>query len=145
MDPAGASVAESAVPRLVPRRAVRQEGRRERSVVRGRLEYPEHRLAHQERPERLLGHLGSHSGCRRADIELRIEGAWLVLTVRDDGKGLDVSLASQGNGLLSMRRRAKGLGGKLDIASYNGKGTTLTLRIPHSVQRLRIEGDRSLQ
>jgi len=32
--------------------------------------------------------------------------------------------------LISMRKRAEGLGGQLQIASEPGAGTTLTVRIP---------------
>jgi signal transduction histidine kinase/ligand-binding sensor domain-containing protein len=92
-----------------------------------------------------VNNLARHSGCQRAEIALRIDGAWLVLRVSDDGKGLAASTADHGNGLLSMRRRAESLGGGLDIVSENGKGMTLTLKVPYRIQRLRRESESRFQ
>jgi ligand-binding sensor domain-containing protein/two-component sensor histidine kinase len=92
-----------------------------------------------------VNNIARHSDCQLADIELSIAGEWLVLKVRDNGKGLDIDQVSQGNGLSSMRRRAQSLGGKIDITSDNGNGTTLTLTIPHRIQRIPIETERSFQ
>jgi signal transduction histidine kinase len=71
-----------------------------------------------------------HSACTEAEIDFRIEGGWLVLKLSDNGKGLDLTHESEGQGLLSMRQRAKKLGGELEIRSPNGQGTTVTLRVP---------------
>ena len=51
-----------------------------------------------------------HSGCTSVLIDFKVERSWLVLTVRDDGRGFDFEKASEGQGLLSMTRRARGLG-----------------------------------
>jgi len=71
-----------------------------------------------------------HSGCAHAVIELRVEGHWLELSVSDDGKGIDVTTADEGQGLVSMRRRAEGFGGKLEIDSAQVSGTTVRLKVP---------------
>ena len=71
-----------------------------------------------------------HSGCSRVDIDLRVEGSRLVLTLADNGVGFDTSLESEGQGLMSMRRRAHRLKGTLEIASSAGAGTTVRLSIP---------------
>ena len=49
---------------------------------------------------------------------------------RDDGRGFDLEKASEGQGLLSMTRRAGRLGGELRIDSKPGKGTEICLRVP---------------
>jgi ligand-binding sensor domain-containing protein/two-component sensor histidine kinase len=71
-----------------------------------------------------------HAECTHAAIELRIEAGWLVLKLSDNGQGFDVARASEGNGLASMRRRAKNLGGELEVISHPGSGTTVVLRAP---------------
>jgi signal transduction histidine kinase len=71
-----------------------------------------------------------HSQCSRVEIDLRVEGSRLVLTVGDNGKGFDPSLESEGQGLTSMRRRAQRLKGTLAIAARAGIGTTVVLTIP---------------
>jgi signal transduction histidine kinase len=71
-----------------------------------------------------------HSGCAEADLDLRTEPGALVLRVHDNGRGFDASATPGGHGLISMRKRAEGLGGALQIATEPGAGTTLTVRIP---------------
>jgi ligand-binding sensor domain-containing protein/signal transduction histidine kinase len=72
-----------------------------------------------------------HSGCGRAEIEMRIEGPWLMLKIADNGQGIANARFSEGNGLMSMRRRAESLGGKIDVASGDGGGTTIVLKVLH--------------
>jgi len=71
-----------------------------------------------------------HSECAHVEIELRIERSWLVLRVSDDGRGFDPAQPSEGQGLVSMKRRAVGLGGKLEITSGQGAGAEIMLRVP---------------
>jgi signal transduction histidine kinase len=77
-----------------------------------------------------LNNVVRHSKCARAAIEFQIERSWLVLTVRDDGRGFNLEEASEGQGLLSMTRRAARLGGEVRIDSKPGNGTTIYFRVP---------------
>jgi signal transduction histidine kinase len=77
-----------------------------------------------------VNNIARHSACARADVELDIAGDWLKLKLSDDGRGFDVTSASDGNGLASMRRRARNLGGILEIASRPSEGTTVILKAP---------------
>ena len=52
------------------------------------------------------------------------------LEIKDDGTGFDESKIKPGNGLYNMRKRAEELGGKLEVQSETGKGTSVTLLIP---------------
>jgi signal transduction histidine kinase len=56
----------------------------------------------------------------------------VILKVSDNGKGFDSAEDSDGHGLVSMRERAKALGGDLEVISTNGDGTTVTLIAPLS-------------
>ncbi|HMG33455.1 MAG TPA: two-component regulator propeller domain-containing protein [Blastocatellia bacterium] len=71
-----------------------------------------------------------HASCTKTEIELRIEAGWLVLNLRDNGTGFEPQRDNEGNGLESMRARAKRLGGRLDVTSPRGEGTALALRVP---------------
>jgi two-component sensor histidine kinase len=71
-----------------------------------------------------------HSRCSRVDIDLRLSGLRLSLEVADNGAGFDASIEREGQGLVSMRRRALRLNGTLEISSDGGVGTRLTLNIP---------------
>jgi signal transduction histidine kinase len=93
-----------------------------------------------------INNMARHSGCKRAEIDLRHYRDGLVLRIQDDGKGM--AAANGGHGLASMRARATGLGGDIAIASQPAQGTTITLRIPTTGARTRrrntiqMDGDR---
>ena len=64
----------------------------------------------------------------------RREGDDLVLTVSDDGPGMQATGATGGVGLANMRARLATLHGrraKLDLASPPGGGTVATVRLPY--------------
>ena len=71
-----------------------------------------------------------HSGCAAAEIEFRAGAEELFLKLSDDGRGFDTARSSAGHGLASMRERTEALGGRLDVLSRPGQGTTLTFTIP---------------
>jgi len=71
-----------------------------------------------------------HARCSKVDMRLSIEGHWLRLQVRDDGCGFDPAREAEGNGLDSMRERARRLGGVVEIESLPGDGTLMALEIP---------------
>ncbi len=88
-----------------------------------------------------INNLVKHSECREVMLDLEVESDWLNLRMNDDGRGFDPALAKArtgmlssemkgGNGLASMRRRARELGGELKIETGAGQGTTLLLRLP---------------
>jgi signal transduction histidine kinase len=77
-----------------------------------------------------VNNMVKHSGLTRAEIEFRIADGNLVLRVSDNGKGFDTNGESDGHGLMSMRERTTALGGKMEIVSVPGEGTTITLRAP---------------
>ena len=58
--------------------------------------------------------------------------AWLILTVADDGRGIDVA-APRGNGIQGMQERVQALGGKCQLEGAVGQGTVLRVNIPVSI------------
>jgi ligand-binding sensor domain-containing protein/signal transduction histidine kinase len=88
-----------------------------------------------------INNIVRHSRCKMAQIELKIEGAWLVLTVADNGKGFDPIQVSEGNGLVSLRRRASSLGGESSVSSRPGDGTTIRVKIPRGDHIRSASGD----
>src|SRR2546430_3668758 len=79
-----------------------------------------------------VNNVARHSKCTEAQIELRIETRSLTMKVAANGAGFDPAQIVEGQGLASMRARAKGLGGKLQIISNDDSGTTILLRVPLS-------------
>jgi signal transduction histidine kinase len=71
-----------------------------------------------------------HGRARTISVQLRdSNGVWLRVT--DDGDGFDLSAprSSQSFGLTSMRERAESLGGRFDISSTPGAGTTIEVGV----------------
>ncbi|HKE27693.1 MAG TPA: two-component regulator propeller domain-containing protein [Bryobacteraceae bacterium] len=78
--------------------------------------------------------IARHSNCTEASAELRIHNEELILRVSDNGlksRTLEAGCRTNGgNGIASMKRRAKSLGGSLDLKSEAGKGFALVLHAP---------------
>jgi signal transduction histidine kinase len=71
-----------------------------------------------------------HSDCSQVAIDFLVEHSVLRLQIKDNGKGIDTDLQAEGQGLRSMKRRAAALGGKLEIDSQAGEGTTVRFELP---------------
>jgi signal transduction histidine kinase len=79
-----------------------------------------------------LRNLKKHSGVREALVNLRQTDDRLEVSVRDRGRGFNPSdlRQSKGIGIRSMEERARQLGGKFEIYSVPGKGTSLEAWVP---------------
>lgn len=83
----------------------------------------------------LLWNVLKHAHTREADVSLRHSGDYLEAIIRDQGIGFDVSASRRPSqqgafGLLNIRERIAPLGGRFDIASAPGQGTSATLVVP---------------
>jgi len=70
-----------------------------------------------------------HARASRVDVTLAARGERVVLTVRDDGRGLPDPLGPT-VGLAGMRERALLVDAELDVRSEPGAGVTVTLAVP---------------
>ncbi|MDF3935484.1 PAS domain-containing sensor histidine kinase [Pseudomonas citronellolis] len=73
-----------------------------------------------------------HAQAHTVELALRVEGAELCLSIGDDGRGFDTEAAWRGSsfGLVGMRERVLMLGGRLEIDSLPGEGSSLRVRVP---------------
>ena len=71
-----------------------------------------------------------HSGASRAVVSLDHGGGELVLTVRDDGKGITGPPREEATGITGMRERAMLIGARLTVRSKPGSGTEVSLEVP---------------
>jgi signal transduction histidine kinase len=55
---------------------------------------------------------------------------YIELEVSDNGQGFDPVRGSYGHGIASMRERAAGLGGQMNLDSQPGAGTSVTVSLP---------------
>jgi diguanylate cyclase (GGDEF)-like protein/PAS domain S-box-containing protein len=86
----------------------------------------------------LITNAVKHAGAARLEVRLERAADALVLTVADDGRGMsaeraDEALAAGHVGLASTRHRVQAGGGRLDVASAPGEGTTVRVTLPARV------------
>lgn len=81
----------------------------------------------------LLVNVVKHARCDQARVTLTRVDADAVVTVEDDGVGIDASPGAHspdGFGLFSIREQVSRLGGAVDLVSSVGAGTRVRLRVP---------------
>jgi len=86
-----------------------------------------------------LNNVAIHAQAGAVEVEIRKLPDWICLTITDDGKSFDVKrvFRAKGNGrlgLLGMRERLQMVGGKFTVKSRPGHGTTVTARIPATIE-----------
>lgn len=94
-----------------------------------------------------LSNVVQHADATRVTVRLAYNGDTTVLTIVDDGKGLERTDLGNGHGdgqgIANMGVRARMLGGELMVESQPGQGTSLMLVIPcrhaRPVERARQE------
>lgn len=79
-----------------------------------------------------LSNAGRHADPTHVELRVALEGsgrdAWLVVRVRDDGRGFVEG--GRESGLRNMRQRALARGGSFSVDSTPGKGTSVCWRAP---------------
>lgn len=79
-----------------------------------------------------LANVAWHSQADKVDIVFNFRSDFLLLTIRDNGKGfVPGQTRKRGVGLRSMNERAKLIGGELIIDSRIDKGTKIVLKYPY--------------
>jgi signal transduction histidine kinase len=77
-----------------------------------------------------LTNAAKHARATAADVQVTASDRVLHLRVRDNGRG--GADFRQGSGLVGLKDRAEALGGRLDLRSPPGAGTTLDITMPLS-------------
>jgi signal transduction histidine kinase len=77
-----------------------------------------------------LQNIAKYAAASRAAITLRAASGTLTFSVADDGAGFDAARTALGAGLGNMSDRLSALGGRLEVTSAPGRGTTITGRLP---------------
>ena len=79
-----------------------------------------------------LANVYKYAQASKVSGQLTFGDKTLVLSINDDGVGMDINklASSSGHGVPNMRHTAEASGGSLDISSTLGAGTTVTVTIP---------------
>jgi nitrate/nitrite-specific signal transduction histidine kinase len=85
-----------------------------------------------------LTNVRKHAKATEVEVNLKFDESEVELSVSDNGVGFRQRTSSSGGkkrgtfGLISMRERARGLGGTFEVQSRGGKGTLVRVVIPTS-------------
>lgn len=78
-----------------------------------------------------LTNISKHANASKVRVELTLKDGSFRFGIHDDGIGYDSSLPKPGAyGVLSMKERARKIGGRLSIESVPGQGTSVQLSLP---------------
>jgi two-component system, NarL family, sensor histidine kinase LiaS len=75
-----------------------------------------------------LANVARHSHASAVTVDLTYAANSVLLRIADNGQGFDPRHAAIGVGLASMRERVEALGGRVQVESGPGVGTTITAR-----------------
>lgn len=99
------------------------------------LDYRQHKTLGSALRE-VVSNVIRHSGARELAVEIKEEGELLILSLRDDGRGVSpeaVRGETQGYGLRSLRRRLHDLGGTCELRALE-KGSEVVLILPYALK-----------
>jgi PAS domain S-box-containing protein len=79
-----------------------------------------------------LSNVIKHANATQCVIELHVsvDGKHIEMKIQDNGVGFDLDAAGSGLGLIAMKERVHGAGGKLTMASASNAGTTIAVTLP---------------
>lgn len=71
-----------------------------------------------------------HAEAKRVEVTVAGGDEEIRIAIRDDGRGFDLALATEGRGLTGMRERIELYGGDIEVVSEPGKGTEIVATVP---------------
>lgn len=77
-----------------------------------------------------LNNIAKHSQATEVSLKVYQKKTDLIVKIKDNGRGMDLSITKNGNGLGNIKHRCTKMNGKFTIKSQLGSGTTLTCRVP---------------
>lgn len=90
--------------------------------------------------QELLTNVARHAEASEIDVSLTAPGENLVLSVRDDGRGTDLSDVTHSDslGITGVRERLIPWGGRLDLTSEPGNGLRADVIVPYTIDKEEI-------
>ena len=91
---------------------------------------PHHREVVAQVVREALTNVRRHSGSTTCRVKMGFAARPFLIEVSDEGRGF-ATAGGPGYGLVGMRERAAGIGGRLEVVSTEGRGTTVFLFGPN--------------
>ena len=77
-----------------------------------------------------LNNIHKHANAENVWIDVTQNHNYLLMHIKDDGKGFNTDSITHRNGLKNLRSRVEKWNGKIKIGSGTGKGTAIDIKIP---------------
>jgi signal transduction histidine kinase len=82
-----------------------------------------------------INNIVKHAGAHNVSIKIKLEGDKILARIEDDGRGFDLAairsrIGVRSLGLLGIEERTALLGGRFQLESQPGRGTSLRIEIP---------------
>jgi two-component system, NarL family, sensor histidine kinase UhpB len=92
---------------------------------------PSHATAAFRICQEALTNVARHAKATFVRVLVKEKGDEVLIEIQDNGQGIPAEKLTDASslGLLGMKERSMAIGGRLDIAGWPGKGTTVTLRL----------------
>ena len=90
----------------------------------------EHELVVYRVAQEALTNVARHANASEVELRLERVGERIILTVRDNGRGLPSRALRSSHGILGMRERAMLIGAQFTITTPPGGGTEVRLSLP---------------
>ncbi|MEN2281708.1 ATP-binding protein [Algoriphagus sp. SE2] len=81
--------------------------------------------------QEVLNNAMKHASPDLISINVKRFGSDRVIEIKDNGKGFDTSLESDGSGMFNLKKRMETIGGDFSITSSVGNGTLIHLMLPN--------------
>jgi len=77
-----------------------------------------------------INNIIKHAKATEVAFQVTIERDVLLISISDNGRGFDIANHAMGNGLPNMKQRLEVIGGRCNVDSRLGKGTTILMHVP---------------
>lgn len=88
-----------------------------------------------------MNNAAKYSGGDYVSVSISYQKGWFMMSIRDNGCGIDETKVAQGLGLLGMRERARMLGGQLVVRGNSKQGTQVLLEFRVAKEREEEDGE----
>jgi len=78
-----------------------------------------------------LTNIARYAHAQSVTVHIKKEAQYISILIKDDGRGFDPNIKTQGFGLIGMKERVEGLAGKFDLQTSINNGVKLTLQLPY--------------
>ncbi len=79
--------------------------------------------------QEILNNAIKHANPDNIRVRISKQDGW-VIQIKDDGRGFDPLIKSEGSGMYNLKKRMETIGGKFELISSEGNGTEINLALP---------------